>query len=209
MKFNFSMFKINIGYIVITFVIVILVVLWYKKIESIEASIFNLKNNDKSILNRLVSLELASKNNENEEDSEEQNEEQNTEESDVEEEQNTEESDREDEQNVYDIEDNTEEKIVELDDNEENVCTQNNEVEICDSQLENADNIEDVNNNIENNLSVEENEESDNEEEASLLQQYINEENETDASSVKSEEMTKTKTRGKTSKRGGRGRKKN
>jgi hypothetical protein len=199
------MFKINIGYIVITFVIVILVVLWYKKIESIEASIFNLKNNDKSILNRLVSLELASKNNENEED----NEEQNTEESDVEEEQNNEESDVEEEQNVYDIEDNEEKKIVELDDNEENVCIQNNEVEVCDSQLENADNIEDVNNNIENNLSIEDNEESDNEEEASLLQQYINEENETDASSVKSEEITKTKTRGKTSKRGGRGRKKN
>jgi len=68
MKLSLSMFRINIGYIVITFVIVVLMILWYKKIESIESSINNLKNNDKSILSRLIDVEILFKNSEPTED---------------------------------------------------------------------------------------------------------------------------------------------
>jgi hypothetical protein len=85
----------------------------------------------------------------------------------------------------------------------------NNDNENNNNNDENNDENNEENNEEKNNKKENNDEESDNEEEASLLQQYINEDNETDASSVKSEEMTKTKPRGKTSKRGGRGRKKN
>lgn len=216
MKFNFSSFKINIGYIVITFVIIILVVLWYKKIESIESSIFNLKNNDKSILNRLVDLELLCKNKENLNNNEEQEQGETNE--------NT--CENNDEESS---EEESEEKIQELVDDEvyremnNNIIMENNITEISEADLENLESSENTQNsdnldNIDNIEVVEEKQEEDNNieksnendsdgEEASLLQQYINEENnETDISSVVSEEVV---IKPKTSAKRGRGRKKN
>ena len=216
MKFNFSSFKINIGYIVITFVIIILVVLWYKKIESIESSIFNLKNNDKSILNRLVDLELLCKNKENLNNNEEQEQGETNENTCV---NNDEESSDEESEN----------KIQELVDEEvyrginDNIIMENNITEISEADLENLESSENTPNsdnldNLDNIEVVEEKQEEDNNieksnendsdgEEASLLQQYINEENnETDISSVVSEEVV---VKPKPSAKRGRGRKKN
>ena len=217
MKFNFSSFKINIGYIVITFVIIILVVLWYKKIESIESSIFNLKNNDKSILNRLVDLELLCKNKDSLNCNEESNQEELNEE--VCEDNNEESSDEESEVKIQELVD--EQVYREVNDS---MMMDNNITEISEADLENLESSENTQNtqnadNLDNIEVMEEKQEEDNNieksnendsdgEEASLLQQYINEENnETDISSVKSEEIVNTKP--KVSAKRGRGRKKN
>jgi len=219
MKFNFSSFKINIGYIVITFVIIILVVLWYKKIESIESSIFNLKNNDKSILNRLVDLELLCKNKDSLNCNEESNQEELNEKElneEVCEDNNEESSDEESEVKIQELVD--EQVYREVNDS---MMMDNNITEISEADLENLESTENTQNadNLDNIEVVEEKQEEDNNieksnendsdgEEASLLQQYINEEsNETDISSVKSEEIVNTKP--KVSAKRGRGRKKN
>ena len=222
MKFNFSSFKINIGYIVITFVIIILVVLWYKKIESIESSIFNLKNNDKSILNRLVDLELLCKNKDSLNCNEESNQEELNEKElneEVCEDNNEESSDEESEVKIQELVD--EQVYREVNDS---MMMDNNITEISEADLENLESSENTQNtqnadNLDNIEVMEEKQEEDNNieksnendsdgEEASLLQQYINEENnETDISSVKSEEIVNTKP--KVSAKRGRGRKKN
>lgn len=144
MKFNLDCFKINIGYIVIIFIIMVLLLLAYRKSESISTEIFQLRSNDKSILNRIVDLELILK---GREDSPSVNENENSEElendfseeaiEELEEECNTKIEELEDEQKTEDIE--VEHEVIEADEVEEINEVQEENEEVAQEEVQEED----------------------------------------------------------------------